>query len=131
MSKSSGAPRTQIIALRQLDPPSTLPRGQARRRPSACGCGTVSYAQSTSDSQSSWTRPGIVDRGVVVATAGLEQEDAGAAVHQPARDDGAGRARADDDDIGVVLAHGRLASVMGTTLEPLPVPCHVAPTWIR
>ena len=72
---------------------------------------------------------GVVDRGVVVAPAGLEQEDARAPlVDEAARDDGAGGPGADDDDVGVVLAHGRLASVMGTTLEPLPVPCHVAPT---
>ena len=35
-------PRTQIIALRELDPPRTRPRGQASRRPLACACGTVS-----------------------------------------------------------------------------------------
>ena len=70
----------------------------------------------------------VVDRRVVVAPARLEQEHPRAALHEPARDDGARGARADHHDIGVVLAHGRLASVMGTTLEPLPVPCHVAPT---
>ena len=42
VSKSVGAPRTQIIAFRQLDPPRTRPRGQASRRPLACACGTVS-----------------------------------------------------------------------------------------
>ncbi len=46
----------------------------------------------------------VVDRGVVVTSAGLEQEDAGAVVHQPAGDDGTGRPGADDHDVGV-LAH--------------------------
>ena len=50
--------------------------------------------------------PGIVDRGVLVAPAGLEQQDAArAAVDQAARDDGAGRSGADDDDVGAATAH--------------------------
>ena len=48
---------------------------------------------------------GIVDRGVLVAAAGLEQEDAGAAVHQPARDHGTGGPGADDDDVHAAIAH--------------------------
>ena len=53
VSKSAGAPRTQTMALRQLEPPSTRPRGHASRRPAACVWGTVSKAQSSSASQSS------------------------------------------------------------------------------
>ena len=50
--------------------------------------------------------PGVVDRGVLVLPAGLEQEDAArAAVDQAPRDDGAGRPGADDDDVGAALAH--------------------------
>ena len=116
MSKSSGAPRTQIIALRQLEPPSTRPRGQASRRPFACACGTVSYAQSTSESQSSWTPAGIVDRGVLVAAAGLEQEHARAAVDQPACDDGAGRPGADDDDVRAAVAHASETQTLLTSV---------------
>ena len=48
---------------------------------------------------------GIVDRGVLVAPAGLEQQDARAAVDQPARDDRARRAGADDDDVDAAIAH--------------------------
>ena len=50
--------------------------------------------------------PGIVDRGVLVAPTGLEQQDAArTAVDQAARDDGAGRPGADDDDVGAAIAH--------------------------
>ncbi len=50
---------------------------------------------------------GVVNGGVVVPATGLEQEDPGAAVHQPPRDDRAGRSGADHDDVGGVLAHDR------------------------
>ena len=50
--------------------------------------------------------PRIVDRGVLVASTGLEQQDAArTAVDQAPRDDGAGRPGADDDDVGAALAH--------------------------
>ena len=49
---------------------------------------------------------GVVDRGVFVLPTGLEQEDAArTAVDQAPRDDCAGRPGADDDDVGVALAH--------------------------
>ena len=48
----------------------------------------------------------IVDRGVLVAPTGLEQQDpTHAAVDQPPRDDRAGRSGADDDDVGAAIAH--------------------------
>jgi hypothetical protein len=42
---------------------------------------------------------GIVDRRVLVAAAGLEQEDVGAAVDKTASDDATGGAGADDDGV--------------------------------
>ena len=48
---------------------------------------------------------GIVDRRVLVAAAGLEQEDVGAAVDEPASDDATGRAGADDDGVRAANAH--------------------------
>ena len=50
--------------------------------------------------------PGIVDRGVLVTPTGLEQQDAArTTVDQAARDDRAGRAGADNDDVGIAIAH--------------------------
>ena len=48
---------------------------------------------------------GIVDRGALVAATGLEQDDAGAAVHQPARDHGTGGPGTDHDDVRAATAH--------------------------
>ena len=49
---------------------------------------------------------GIMDRGVLIAPAGLEQENADrTTVHQPACDDGPRRAGPDDDDVCTALAH--------------------------
>ena len=50
---------------------------------------------------------GVVNGGVVVPAAGLEQENAGTAVHEPPRHDRTGRSGADDDDVGGALAHDR------------------------
>ena len=49
---------------------------------------------------------GIVDRWVLVASAGLEQQNAAhTSVDQAARDDRAGRSGADDNDVGAAIAH--------------------------
>ena len=61
--------------------------------------------------------PRIVDRGVLVLPAGLEQQDAaGAAVDQAARDDGAGRPGADDDDVGAAIAHASETQTLLTSV---------------
>ena len=50
---------------------------------------------------------GVVDGGVLVASAGLEQQDARvAAVHEAARDDGARGPGAHDDDVYSAIATG-------------------------
>ena len=49
--------------------------------------------------------PGVVDRRVLVAPARFEQEHGRSALDQAARNDRAGRAGADDDDVRAALTH--------------------------
>ena len=58
MSKSRGFPRTYIMALIDVLPPSTLPWLIVICRPDIPGCGSVENIQSTSDPHSSTNPPG-------------------------------------------------------------------------
>jgi len=62
---------------------------------------------------------GVVDSGVLVESAGLEHEDARVtAVDEAARDDGARRPGADDDDVYSAIATGhRLVSSVHRSLR--------------
>ncbi len=117
VSKSEGAPRTQIIALRAARPAEDA--AARPREPASVGVhlrhglvGPVDLGEPQLVKP-----PGIVDRRVLVASTGLEQQDtARAAVDKPARDDGAGRPGADDDDIGAATAHASETQTLLTSV---------------
>jgi hypothetical protein len=113
VSKSSGAPRTQIIAFRHEEPPTTRPREAA----TVCVRLRHGLVRPVLLREPELVQPaGIVDRRVLVAPAGLEQDHAGAAVDEAARDDAAGGAGANDDDVRAAPAHVNETQTLLTAL---------------
>ena len=99
------APRTQIIALRELDPPRTRPRGHASRRPWRA---PAARSRRPSRPRRARAREAAQGRGSRGSRRDRRPRAGGRGPHRrrsAAARRGAGRPGADDDDVGAALAH--------------------------